>query len=130
MNPGELAWRLAESRLREAKALIAAGEWSGAFYLGGYAIELALKARMAVSVIEEVLPDPNLLNRARTHDLLKLADYDWARLGALNANERQKLTTLAGIWSERARYLEHTESLTRTFVADVETVYAAIKGLT
>lgn len=36
--------RLAETRLREAALLLAAGEYSGAYYLAGYAVECALKA--------------------------------------------------------------------------------------
>lgn len=36
--------RLAETRLREARALLNAGEYSGAYYLSGYAVECALKA--------------------------------------------------------------------------------------
>lgn len=36
--------RLAEARLVEAKALLDVGKWDGAYYLAGYAVELALKA--------------------------------------------------------------------------------------
>ena len=35
---------LAEQRLVEAKALLDQGQWDGAYYLAGYAVELALKA--------------------------------------------------------------------------------------
>ena len=36
--------RLAEQRLVEAKVLLDEGHWDGAYYLAGYAVELALKA--------------------------------------------------------------------------------------
>lgn len=36
--------QLAQERLQEAKALLDLGKWSGAYYLAGYAVELALKA--------------------------------------------------------------------------------------
>jgi len=34
---------LAEQRLAEAKALLDQGQWDGAYYLAGYAVELALE---------------------------------------------------------------------------------------
>jgi len=38
---------VARAREREAKALLAASEWSGAYYLSGYAVECGLKAVLA-----------------------------------------------------------------------------------
>ncbi len=43
MNLVELR-QLAEDRLRDAAALLAAGQFSGAYYLAGYAVECGLKA--------------------------------------------------------------------------------------
>lgn len=127
MNPGELAWRLAEARLREARVLLAAGEWSGAFYLGGYAIELALKGRMARHF--GVMPDPRRVNDARTHDLRKLADHEWSDLRRMTSSGMATLYSLAGLWSEQDRYLEHTESETRNLLADVEKVFDELRSL-
>jgi hypothetical protein len=39
--------KLAMARLAEARILLDAGEFSGAYYLAGYAIECAIKARIA-----------------------------------------------------------------------------------
>ena len=39
--------RLADVRIDEAGVLLAAGRWSGAYYLAGYAVECALKACIA-----------------------------------------------------------------------------------
>ena len=38
--------QLADLRLKEAKALLDVGMWDGAYYLAGYAVEVALKARI------------------------------------------------------------------------------------
>lgn len=38
--------RIAEERLKDAEALLAAGRYDGAIYLGGYVVELALKSRI------------------------------------------------------------------------------------
>ncbi|HBB88531.1 MAG TPA: hypothetical protein DC047_13040 [Blastocatellia bacterium] len=40
---GELL-EIAEERLKDAEALLAAGRYDGAIYLGGYVVELALKS--------------------------------------------------------------------------------------
>lgn len=37
--------QMAEECLAEASVLLSAGKWSGAYYLAGYTVELALKAR-------------------------------------------------------------------------------------
>jgi HEPN domain-containing protein len=47
---------LAEVRIREAKALLDAGLWDGAYYLAGYAVECALKACIAKRTRAEDFP--------------------------------------------------------------------------
>jgi hypothetical protein len=42
VNKDELR-QLAQDRILDAKALLAARRWSGAYYLAGYAVECALK---------------------------------------------------------------------------------------
>jgi hypothetical protein len=61
--------RLAELRLAEARILAREGQFSGAYYIAGYAIECALKARIAALFRENEIPDGNLVNRVHTHDL-------------------------------------------------------------
>jgi HEPN domain-containing protein len=41
--------RLSRLRIREARVLLEAGEFPGAYYLAGYAVECALKACVASS---------------------------------------------------------------------------------
>ena len=49
--------KLAEERIAEAKILLDAGKWSGAYYLAGYAVECALKACIAKMTKSEDFPD-------------------------------------------------------------------------
>jgi HEPN domain-containing protein len=66
--------QLAELRLKEAKALLAAGFPEGAYYLAGYAIESGLKACIAKRTQQYDFPDKKLVNDSHTHDLGKLLD--------------------------------------------------------
>ena len=63
---------IAEIRLRECKALLAAGLSDGAYYLAGYAVECALKACIAKRTQEHDFPEKKLVNDSHTHDLVKL----------------------------------------------------------
>ena len=45
INHDELR-QIAEERLKDAEALLAAGRYDGAIYLGGYVVELSLKSRI------------------------------------------------------------------------------------
>jgi len=62
-------------------------QFSGAYYLAGYAIECALKARIASQFRADEIPDKNLVNKVYVHDLANLL-----RLAGLEAEletERQ-----------------------------------------
>ena len=64
--------QLAELRLKEAKALLAAEFPDGAYYLAGYAIESGLKACIAKRTQQYDFPDKKLVIDSHTHDLGKL----------------------------------------------------------
>jgi HEPN domain-containing protein len=64
--------QLSELRLKEAKALLAAGFPEGAYYLAGYAVECALKACIARKTQEFDFPEKKRVNDSHTHDLGKL----------------------------------------------------------
>jgi hypothetical protein len=49
--------RLANDRIADARALLAAKRWSAAYYLAGYAVEAALKACIAKLMKAEEFPD-------------------------------------------------------------------------
>ena len=70
--------RLAELRAKEAAVLAKTRNQQGAYYLGGFAIECALKACIAKKTRRYDFPaDKNYAGKVYTHDLselLKLAD--------------------------------------------------------
>lgn len=100
---------LSDARLREARALMRAKQWSGAYYLTGYAVELALKA----GVIEVLMgadrfPGRDFTRDCYTHDLRALvrlvgpgAAWDAARRA--DPDFRGNSETVAD-WDETSRY--------------------------
>jgi hypothetical protein len=104
----ELFRQLASLRLEEAKALAQAGNASGAYYLAGYIVECALKARIAGQFKANEIPDKKLVNSLYTHDLealLRLAGLDQELSTAIDADLSLKRRWLIiQRWSENARY--------------------------
>jgi hypothetical protein len=107
MNKTELE-NLAAIRIKEAKILLTADCYQGAYYLAGYALECTLKACIAKQVKEFDFPDKKLANDSYTH---KLADL------VMTAGLKQKLTeqekkskefklnwAIVIEWSEESRY--------------------------
>ncbi len=102
-----LLQNLARSRLDEANALLEAKLWSGAYYLGGYAAELGLKACIAKRFEAETIPDLRLVKSLYTHSLVELVQI--AQLG--EELKRAKASpafyahwTAVSEWSEQSRY--------------------------
>jgi hypothetical protein len=89
--------RLAELRLREAEALLRARHFSGAYYLGGYAIECALKACIAKRTKRFDFPEaPGKVRDYYSHDLEQLV-----RVALLNSELEQRKSSdpqFAGFW--------------------------------
>ncbi|MDJ0447215.1 HEPN domain-containing protein [Methylocystis sp. JR02] len=107
---------LAEERLREALALLGVQRWSGAFYLSGYAIELALKAVIADQFRANEIPDKNLVKNIYTHDLEDLLSLAQLKPALQERSRRSSQfvanwNTVMG-WNESARYrrIEETEA--------------------
>jgi hypothetical protein len=119
MNRTELK-ALSAMRIREAKTLLDAGHFSGAYYLVGYSVECALKACVAGQVHGGDFPDKKLAILAFTHDLKKLVavaglnpafeedrrvnpllDANWAIVKDWTEESRYRV----GITSAEARYL-------------------------
>jgi len=63
---------LAAVRLDDSLILLAAGKSSSAYYLAGYAVELALKACIAKSFHANVIPDKAFVAAIYTHSLESL----------------------------------------------------------
>jgi HEPN domain-containing protein len=100
--------RVSEIRLRESRALLAAGFPEGAYYLAGYAVECALKACIAKRTREHEFPDKKLVNDSHTHDLGKLVQLAELRLELENAMQsnptiKARFDTIQD-WSETSRY--------------------------
>ena len=70
---------LARLRVADARALLRARRWDGAYYLAGYAIECALKACIARTFQRGDIPEPNRVRDIYTHNvraLLRLAELE------------------------------------------------------
>ena len=59
--------RLALMRIADADALLAAGQFSGAYYVAGYAVECALKAVIARKTQQYDFHDRKLVQASYTH---------------------------------------------------------------
>lgn len=116
---------LAETRLREAKALIDAGTGygAGAYYIAGYAVECALKACIAKQIRAEEFPDKELANKCWTHDLetlLQLAGLkDPLKKDATPGSRLEGFWRTVKDWNEKRRY-EHKTTL------DAQALYDAM----
>jgi HEPN domain-containing protein len=105
--------QLAEQRLAEAELLLASGFWSGAYYLAGYSLECALKAKIASSFRENEIPELKRVQKIYSHDLsslLSLAGLKDELEAETDASaELRKYWTIATEWSEQARYVIWTQ---------------------
>ena len=107
MNRSDLQ-KLSNARIREAKLLFAADEYSGAYYLAGYAVECALKACFAKSIRRYDFPEKGRSDQIFTHDLRKLINH--ASLNEELEAERKSNADFSACWgeviewSESARY--------------------------
>lgn len=99
---------LARTRLRESAALISASEWSGAYYLGGYAVEAGLKACLVRQFRSNAMPDKNLVQKAHTHSLTELVKLSSLETSLNSAFEGDPLFQInwavAKDWNETSRY--------------------------
>lgn len=102
-------------RLAEAKALLAAGFWDGAYYLSGYAVECALKACIAKATQRYDFPDKKSVDASYTHnlrDLIKVANLELARLEEARADAHFRNNwDLVQQWSEHSRYRRHASEM-------------------
>ena len=98
---------LSELRLRESRALLAAGCPEGAYYLAGYAVECAFKACIAKRTQQHDFPEKGS-NRYFSHDLEDLLGFAKLKLEldqALQTNPVLKANwTVVLNWSEESRY--------------------------
>ena len=122
MNRTDLQ-QLADGRIAEAKVLLDAGQWPGAYYLAGYAVECALKACIAKTTKAEDFPDKDFVAASWTHRLLNLVET--AGFKTIRETECKANAALfshwetAKDWKESSRYEFKTE-------ADAKALFGAI----
>ena len=109
--------KLADMRVREAKVLLDAGEWDGAYYLVGYAVECALKACIIKRLnTSDLWLEKSFLDKLYTHDLpqlLKTADLESEM--RLSGPVDLRWADVKD-WSEKSRYeIGKDEVLVRRF---------------
>ncbi len=114
MTRADLQW-LAEERIRDAKALLAAGRWAGAYYMAGYAVECGLKACIIARLMQtDEFPEKRFSEQCWTHNLVQLVHL--AGLQAALAADAAADPDLANNWdvvkdwSESSRYLRTTKA--------------------
>jgi HEPN domain-containing protein len=105
MNRDDLQ-ELANLRIREAKILFKAGEYSGAYYLAGYAVECALKGCIARKTQRFDFPDKSRVMQSYTHNLRELL-----KLAGLNdelESAKKQSGKFAGGWDEVCKWTEES----------------------
>lgn len=107
MNKNDLE-ELVDIRIKEAKALLDAENYQGAYYLAGYSLECAIKACIAKQVQQYDFPNLELAKNSYSHKLLDLLGVAGLKqkLGdkeRLDANF-QLNWAVAKDWNEKARY--------------------------
>jgi len=113
--------KLTKIRLQEARTLLKAERFKGAYYLCGYAVECALKARIAKQTRRYDFPDKDRANRSYVHDLVQLV-----RLGGIEPDLKDKMQVDSAFranwnvvkdWSEDSRYEGRSEQEARDLYA-------------
>ena len=105
--------RISNERIADAKALLKAKRWSGAYYVAGYAVECGLKSCILIrltSHAELIFEETNkrFSERCWTHaieELVRLAGLEGERQADTDANsDLLRNWLLVKDWSEKSRY--------------------------
>src|SRR3989441_578281 len=115
---------LANDRIADAKALLAAKRWPGAYYLAGYAVECALKSCIIRRLMSsDLFPEKKFSEQCWTHNLTQLLGVSGLK-PALDSDAALAPDLLANWdvvkdWTESSRYV-------RTAKIKAEELYDAI----
>lgn len=97
---------IARARLRDAQVLLKAKRFDGAFYLSGYAVELALKARICRTLKWREFPQSGRefedFRSLRTHDLEVLLKF--SGIGERIKARHAVAWTVVVRWDPESRY--------------------------
>ena len=92
--------KLARARLTDANALLKAGRYDGAVYMGGYVVEIALKARICRTLRWAGFPE----TKSEFQSLLSFKTHDLDILLALSGREQRVKTNHLAEWSAVATW--------------------------
>ena len=119
--------KIARARLKDADTLLSSKRYDGAIYLCGYAVELALKARICTTLRWEGYPESNKefksYNNFRTHDLDVLLHLSGKEV-FIKTNYFAEWSVVVG-WSPSSRY----QIIGTTKKADVQPMIDSVKIL-
>jgi hypothetical protein len=116
---------LAHERIADAQALLAAGRWSAAYYLAGYAVECALKACILMHVERTgiIFVEKEFSKSCFQHDfwsLVKVAGLDDDLKRRLKASpEFAANWSKACEWVSSSRYSEWNETQARILISAI-----------
>lgn len=115
--------KLAEERLRDAVALLLAEQYSGAYYLAGYAVECALKACIARKTRSEDFP-PRDASKLYTHDLARLLELSGLQAGFTQARKADprlnEYWLVVKDWTEESRYGSYSKQQAESLITAIE----------
>ena len=112
---------LSKLRLKEARVLLSAQHWSGAYYLAGYAAECAIKACIAKKTMRGDFPNKGFANQVHTHDVVALV-----KAAGLQSQLDQRIKdpgtfavywTIVKDWDVSSRYTTASESEARDLLS-------------
>ena len=126
MNRADLQ-QLADDRIRDAKSLLDAERWSGAYYVSGYAVECGLKSCILAYIEKSgagvIFTERNFQASCWSHELeklLKQASLETELQTAIRDN-----AVLQGFWGLVTRWKENSRYEQRSR-ADAKSLYEAI----
>lgn len=124
---------IARLRLAEARVLLDAGLYSGAYDLSGYAVECGLKACLAKQFRPHDIPDRNLVQRIWTHDLIALVGLA-GLTNDLDSTARTDAVFKAswGVvkdWTVDSRYEQQPELAARSMYAAVSRSHGVMRWI-
>ena len=110
--------KLAMMRLNDARALLRARRYAGAYYIAGYVVECGLKSCIARQTRRFEFPDRKRTIESYTHDLnilVNLAGID-LRTRREKDEDFNKNWIVVSDWSEQSRYNTISRELARDLV--------------
>jgi len=116
--------QLAQCRLEEAEVLLRNRKFSGAYYLAGYSIECALKARVAKQTKNhDFPPEPNYIREIYSHDLehlLKKANLQKVFAGEEARDPQFGVNwNIIKDWTVKSRYELQSQKMARAILKAV-----------